>query len=139
MLRTAVARAGRGTDRANPLIRTKLLQTGGGCSCTLLGEGKKDLTDVIPSRLDSSQAEVPRIRVPPAKKGGIAMATGTVKWFNGDKGFGFISQDAGGPDVFVHFSAISGSGYRNLDEGQKVEFETNQGPKGLQAADVRVI
>ena len=67
------------------------------------------------------------------------MATGSVKWFNGEKGFGFITQDGGGPDVFVHFSAISGSGYRNLEEGQKVEFETNQGPKGLQAANVRAI
>lgn len=65
------------------------------------------------------------------------MATGTVKWFNGEKGFGFISQDDGGPDVFVHFSAITGSGFRNLDEGQKVRFETTQGPKGLQATDVR--
>ncbi|MCU4184796.1 cold-shock protein [Acidiferrimicrobium sp. IK] len=65
------------------------------------------------------------------------MATGTVKWFNGDKGFGFITQDDGGPDVFVHFSAISGGGFRNLEEGQKVAFETTQGPKGLQAADVR--
>ena len=65
------------------------------------------------------------------------MATGTVKWFNGDKGFGFITQDDGGPDVFVHFSAIAGSGFRNLDEGQKVAYETTQGPKGLQAADVR--
>ncbi len=64
------------------------------------------------------------------------MATGSVKWFNGEKGFGFITQDGGGPDVFVHFSAISGSGYRNLEEGQKVEFETNEGPKGLQAANV---
>lgn len=68
------------------------------------------------------------------------MATGTVKWFNGEKGFGFISQDDNaGPDVFVHFSAISGSGYRNLDEGQKVEYDTTQGPKGLQASNVRVI
>jgi cold shock protein len=67
------------------------------------------------------------------------MATGTVKWFNGEKGFGFITQDAGGPDVFVHFSAIAGSGYRNLEEGQKVEFETSQGPKGLQAANVQRI
>ena len=64
------------------------------------------------------------------------MATGTVKWFNGEKGFGFISQDGGGPDVFVHFTAISGSGYRNLDQGQKVEFEVTEGPKGLQAANV---
>ena len=64
------------------------------------------------------------------------MATGTVKWFNGEKGFGFITQDDGGPDVFVHFSAIAGDGFRNLDEGQKVEDETTQGPKGLQAANV---
>ena len=64
------------------------------------------------------------------------MASGTVKWFNSEKGFGFISQDDGGPDVFVHFSAISGNGYRNLEENQKVEFETTQGPKGLQASNV---
>lgn len=63
------------------------------------------------------------------------MATGTVKWFNSEKGYGFISQE-GGPDVFVHFSAIQGSGYRNLEENEKVEFEVNQGPKGLQAANV---
>ena len=67
------------------------------------------------------------------------MATGTVKWFNGEKGFGFITQDGGGADVFVHFSAIVGSGYRSLDENQKVEFEVTQGQKGLQASDVRVI
>ena len=67
------------------------------------------------------------------------MATGTVKWFNGEKGFGFITQDGGGADVFVHFSAIVGTGYRTLDENQKVEFEVTQGQKGLQASDVRVI
>ena len=67
------------------------------------------------------------------------MATGTVKWFNGEKGFGFITQDDGGADVFVHFSAISGSGYKNLEENQKVEYEVTQGQKGLQASDVRVI
>jgi CspA family cold shock protein len=64
------------------------------------------------------------------------VATGTVKWFNPDKGFGFISQD-GGPDVFVHFSAIEGTGYRNLDENDKVEFEVTQGPKGPNATNVR--
>lgn len=67
------------------------------------------------------------------------MATGTVKWFNSEKGFGFISQDDGGPDVFVHFSAIAGNGYRNLEENQKVEFESTQGPKGPQASNVTVL
>jgi CspA family cold shock protein len=62
-----------------------------------------------------------------------------VKWFNGEKGFGFITQDGGGADVFVHFSAIVGTGYRNLEENQKVEFEVTQGQKGLQASDVRVV
>ncbi|MET7969419.1 cold-shock protein [Micromonospora sp. NPDC005305] len=65
------------------------------------------------------------------------MATGTVKWFNGDKGFGFISQDGGGADVFAHFSAISASGFRNLEENQRVEFDITQGPKGPQASDIR--
>lgn len=66
------------------------------------------------------------------------MATGTVKWFSGEKGYGFISR-ADGDDVFVHFSAIEGDGYRNLEEGQAVEFEVTQGPKGLQATSVRAI
>ncbi|MBN2470885.1 MAG: cold shock domain-containing protein [Anaerolineae bacterium] len=61
---------------------------------------------------------------------------GTVKWFNGTKGFGFIEQANGGPDVFVHYSAISGQGFRNLEEGEQVEFNVEQGPKGLQAAQV---
>jgi CspA family cold shock protein len=65
------------------------------------------------------------------------VAIGTVKWFNSEKGFGFITPDEGGEDLFVHFSAIQGSGYKTLDEGQRVEFETKQGPKGLQASDVR--
>jgi CspA family cold shock protein len=63
---------------------------------------------------------------------------GTVKWFNGSKGYGFLARE-GGPDVFVHFSAIEGEGFRNLNEGQKVEFTIEQGPKGPQAANVRVI
>ena len=67
---------------------------------------------------------------------GSGMAAGTVKWFNAEKGFGFISRE-GGPDVFVHYSAISGSGYRSLEEGQAVEFEVTSGPKGDQAQDVR--
>ncbi len=67
------------------------------------------------------------------------MAQGTVKWFNSEKGFGFIAVDGGGPDVFVHFSAIESTGYRSLDEGQRVEFSTTQGQKGLQAESVRPI
>ena len=66
------------------------------------------------------------------------MATGVVKWFNPEKGFGFISQEDG-PDVFVHFSAIEGSGYRNLEENQKVEFDVTQGQKGPQASNVRPV
>jgi cold shock protein len=65
------------------------------------------------------------------------MATGTVKWFSSEKGYGFITPDDGSPDVFVHFSAIAGEGYRNLDEGQKVEYEVTKGPKGPQAAGVK--
>jgi CspA family cold shock protein len=67
------------------------------------------------------------------------MAQGTVKWFNGEKGFGFISQDDGQPDVFVHFSAIQSDGYRSLEENAKVEYDVKQGDKGLQADNVRVI
>lgn len=65
------------------------------------------------------------------------MATGTVKWFNAEKGFGFLAPDEGGADVFVHYSAISSDGYRTLDENQKVEFDVTQSPKGPQAENVR--
>ena len=64
------------------------------------------------------------------------MAQGTVKWFNAEKGYGFIAVDGGGADVFVHYSAIESTGFRTLDEGQRVEFQTTQGPKGPQATRV---
>lgn len=67
------------------------------------------------------------------------MATGTVKWFNATKGFGFIAPDDGSADVFVHFSAIEGSGYKELAEGQSVQFDPTNGPKGMQATGVRVV
>lgn len=65
------------------------------------------------------------------------MATGTVKWFSSDKGYGFITPDDGSADVFAHFSAIAGSGHRNLDEAQKVEFDTEPGQRGLAATNIR--
>ncbi|WP_062303802.1 MULTISPECIES: cold-shock protein [Demequina] len=65
------------------------------------------------------------------------MATGIVKWFNAEKGFGFIAPDDGSADVFAHFSAINSSGYRTLEENQRVEFDAEQGPKGMQAANIR--
>lgn len=67
------------------------------------------------------------------------MAEGTVKWFNSEKGFGFIAPDSGDKDVFVHFSAIEGGGYRSLEENQRVEFDVTQGQKGPQAERVRVL
>ena len=67
------------------------------------------------------------------------MVVGTVKWFNSEKGYGFITPDGGGNDVFAHFSAIAMSGYRSLEEKQRVEFEITQGPKGPQAENIRPV
>ncbi len=71
--------------------------------------------------------------------GGSSMTTGTVKWFNASKGYGFISPSNGGDDVFAHFSAIEMDGYKTLKEGQQVEFEIQQGPKGPQASNIRPV
>ena len=76
---------------------------------------------------------------PSGKEWAFLMATGTVKWFSNDKGYGFITPDDGGQDQFVHHTAIAGSGFKTLAEGAKVEFEVTQGQKGPQATDVQVI
>jgi CspA family cold shock protein len=78
-------------------------------------------------------------RLTTSRKDTHDMAQGTVKWFNAEKGYGFIAQDGGGDDVFVHFSAIQSDGYRSLEEAQRVEFEITQGPKGPQAESVRPV
>jgi CspA family cold shock protein len=70
---------------------------------------------------------------------GIVMASGTVKWFNDAKGFGFITPDGGGADLFAHFSAIQSNGFKSLAEGQKVEFDVVSGPKGLQASNIKPV
>jgi CspA family cold shock protein len=75
----------------------------------------------------------------PQELQGDNVATGTVKWFNADKGFGFITPDDGGSDVFAHFSAISSGGYRSLEENQRVSFTITQGPKGPQAVEIKTL
>jgi cold shock protein len=83
---------------------------------------------IVPALVDASKT----------MEGGTSMTAGTVKWFNDEKGYGFIAAETG-VDVFVHFSAIQGSGYRSLAEGQAVEFDITQGPKGAQATNVRLL
>ncbi len=98
----------------------------------LLGGG----ADLEPESLETASAnEEPLLEAPAADEERI---TGTVKWFNRLKGYGFIAQ-SNGPDVFVHYSAITGEGFRNLDEGQSVSFRVEAGPKGLQAVEVQPV
>jgi CspA family cold shock protein len=99
-----------------------------------------DRFDLHKGRLDFRSGEAvigPSLTGAGISEGEFSMAQGTVKWFNADKGFGFITVDGGGADVFVHFSAIQSSGYRSLEENQRVEFEIAQGQKGPQAEQVR--
>jgi CspA family cold shock protein len=104
------------------------------------GTNVSTVTDFSASVFWSAPQQVDRTssrRIVKLKKREVGMATGTVKWFNDAKGFGFITQDDGGEDVFCHYSAIQGDGFKSLSEGQKVEFDVVKGPKGLQAANVR--
>jgi cold shock protein len=94
------------------------------------------LTIEIQSIVWRSSATIGREQQFKFQKEQHSMARGTIKWFNESKGFGFLTQDNGGEDVFVHFSVIQGDGFKTLAEGQAVEFESTKGPKGLQATKV---
>jgi cold shock protein len=103
--------------------------------------GRIDPTTSVGGSAAASAASQDRQRKSPGKKvrNAIMASTGTVKWFNNEKGFGFIAPDDGSADVFAHFSAISGNGYKSLEENQKVEFDITEGRKGPQAENISVI
>jgi cold shock CspA family protein/catechol 2,3-dioxygenase-like lactoylglutathione lyase family enzyme len=101
-------------------------------------DARRFVTEAEPASVDTRSAEGPPLAPSAPPKGAPHVATGTVKWFNNEKGYGFIARE-GEPDVFVHFSAIEGSGYRSLEEGQRVEFDVGPGKKGPEAKAVRVV
>ena len=103
--------------------------------------GKSEPGYVLPVGTGTGRSESIAARVQPApcSKRGLSVGTGTVKWFSDDKGFGFITPDEPGKDLFVHFSGIAGDGFRTLAEGARVEYEAEQGPKGPAAVNVTTI
>lgn len=129
-----------GKDRVTPQIRMREFRAVASCP-ELTAICLAYLATRNRSLLARERPSFPRysIRVPHNEQRNGVMATGTVKWFNDAKGFGFITPDQGGEDLFAHFSAISASGFKSLQEGQKVSFDITEGPKGKQASNIKPI
>jgi CspA family cold shock protein len=108
-------------------------------NCVGLPGAGRSGSDAGNARTRRGVAGGPVIDFPFILQGSTSMATGTVKWFNDAKGYGFITPDGGGEDLFAHFSAINMQGFKSLKEGQKVSFEVTQGPKGKQAANIQAV